>query len=394
MRLITLILATIFLVSVTDSIKENSASKKSFKNVIDQRRGHSVPKNSRPKFSGPPKEKLEKLKLALSSKGANTDKKQRLVQNGRKARGNGNKPDLKLIKTIENLGYHVTFNNAGLMATSDYFTGFITIWQVDTLRSSNVKSFTFDTSHSAPISATRFEKNGRLATGDASGNVKVWDVSIDSATLVNDLTDYNEPVLNFSFVYGLLWASFYDGIHLLYDLDQYAGDVLYSISSSDISSLSVLDDSDTPGVLVSFLDGLYSHYLLSGSFELIGVSENYIYTHANDNLTVSTGDYYGNSVIYRKDTGYCFSREATKVLTASNQGTILSQIYDNSGLLYSSAGSLTVIYDSATGLEVQVLSDHADLIIDSAYDNQSELFATQSFDGTVKVWARNFGSAH
>jgi len=280
------------------------------------------------------------------------------------------------------------------MATSDYFTGFITIWQVDTLRSSNVKSFTFDTSHSAPISATRFEKNGRLATGDASGNVKVWDVSIDSATLVNDLTDYNEPVLNFSFVYGLLWASFYDGIHLLYDLDQYAGDVLYSISSSDISSLSVLDDSDTPGVLVSFLDGLYSHYLLSGSFELIGVSENYIYTHANDNLTVSTGDYYGNSVIYRKDTGYCFSREATKVLTASNQGTILSQIYDNSGLLYSSAGSLTVIYDSATGLEVQVLSDHADLIIDSAYDNQSELFATQSFDGTVKVWARNFGSAH
>jgi len=53
-----------------------------------------------------------------------------------------------------------------------------------------------------------------------------------------------------------------------------------------------------------------------------------------------------------------------------------------------------VIYDAATGLEVQVLSEHTDQIIDSAYDNQSELFATQSVDGTVKLWARNFGSVN
>jgi WD40 repeat protein len=393
MRLITLILATIFLVSVTDSIKENSASKKSFKNVIDQRRGHSVPKNSRPKFSGPPKEKLEKLKLALSSKGANTDKKQRLVQNGRKARGNGNKPDLKLIKTIENLGYHVTFNNAGLMATSDFFTGSVTIWQVDTLRSSNIKSFTFNTGHNAPITATRFEKNGRLATGDADGNVKVWDVSLNSATQVNDIGGLF-VVLDFSFANGFLWVTEIDGVSFLFDLDQFNGDLVYTITSAPYSVISVLDDRDTPGVLVSFLDQLYSHYLFSEYFDFLGFSESYIITLANSNLTLSTGDEYGNSVIYRKDKDYCFSRQATKVLTASNQDLILTQIYDSSGLLYSSAGALTVIYDAATGLEEQVLSEHTDQIIDSAYDNQSELFATQSVDGTVKLWARNFGSAH
>ncbi len=93
-----------------------------------------------------------------------------------------------------------------------------------------------------------------------------------------------------------------------------------------------------------------------------------------------------------------------KTLTTTFQGKslmfwpqaikILTQIYDISGLLYSSAGALTVIYDAATGLEVQVLSEHTDQIIDSAYDNQSELFATQSVDGTVKLWARNFGSVN
>jgi len=67
MRLILLMLATVFLVSVIDcgSFK-NSASKNSFKNLIDKRRGQSVPKSSRPQFSKPSKEKLEKLKLVLS----------------------------------------------------------------------------------------------------------------------------------------------------------------------------------------------------------------------------------------------------------------------------------------------------------------------------------------
>ncbi len=103
MRLTTLILETIFPVSVTDcgSVKSDSASKNSFKNLIDQRKGQSVPEDSQSQFSEHPKEKLETLKLALSSRGPNTEKKQRLVQNGRTAGGNGNKHDLKLIKTIK-----------------------------------------------------------------------------------------------------------------------------------------------------------------------------------------------------------------------------------------------------------------------------------------------------
>ncbi len=90
--------------------------------------------------------------------------------------------------------------------TSNYHTGSVTIWKVDSLRSSNVKSFTFNTGHNAPITAIRFEKNGRLVTWDAAGYARVWNISLNSAILVNEIgqnthltTDYayNQFVIDF-----------------------------------------------------------------------------------------------------------------------------------------------------------------------------------------------------
>ncbi len=248
--------------------------------------------------------------------------------------------------------------------------------------------------HSYRIDALDFVGD-TLVSGDVRGYMKIWRVqAYNDITLLRTLglTFLTFGIYDMKIGGGKLFEVENDGFSYRFDINSGREELLYF--NSPMTQLAVLNESAYGPVVA--LVGYYGSTIYLTNFDISGVlrfgpvpaSNGRVSSLAVDiddddgDIIVAAGDNSGATFIYRDS-------EPVLTIAAPNPGSTLCQCFDKRRQLHSSMGSFTYIYNFGKNETIQTLAGHTDVILDSACDKQSNLFATQSQDGTIQVWKTN-----
>ncbi|HUV30413.1 MAG TPA: hypothetical protein VMY05_04885 [Acidobacteriota bacterium] len=290
------------------------------------------------------------------------------------------------VQLVETLSEHtdrvwtVAFSPDGSLLASCGEDGSVIVRPVDTLSSTTVLTASYW------VIGLAFSPDGQvLASGEYVGPIRLWDVA--TSTQIDMLMGHTQGCwsLDFQESSGTLVSGSLDGTVKLWNpstgalintLEGHSGAVL-SVDFSPTEDLIASSGTDYDIWLWNSLNG-DSVRVLEGHTENIGFvkfspSGTHLASSADDG-TVRLWDVATGDQVWSQNAGQSwvncvnFNPDGTLLLTCGHNGSV-------------------VLREAATGNELRRLTDHTEQVLRGAFHPGGAMFATASWDQTVRIWA-------